>query len=50
MIPWREKVPIFSINPDAASRDDIARMASELMEAKQEISRLLKEKEMSWTH
>ena len=35
MIPWNEKVAMLSINPDAATRDDIARMASELMEFNQ---------------
>lgn len=29
-LPWMEKVAMFSINPDAATRDDIARMAAEL--------------------
>lgn len=30
-IPWSEKVVAFQINPDAASRGDIARMAEELI-------------------
>ncbi len=29
---WLEKIATFSIHPDAASRDDVARMAAEYME------------------
>lgn len=32
LLPWSERVSMLSINPDAASRNDIARMAAELME------------------
>jgi hypothetical protein len=33
-LPWSERVNMLSINPDAATRDDIARMAAELSEVK----------------
>jgi hypothetical protein len=33
-LPWKEKVPLFSINPGAATQADIARLASELMEVR----------------
>ena len=39
-LPWNEKVPVLSINPDMATRDDIARLASELMEARQMLAAL----------
>jgi len=34
-ITWTEKVPMLSINPDAATTQDIGRLASELMECRQ---------------
>ena len=34
---WSECVPMFSVHPDAASRDDIAMLASELMEANRKL-------------
>jgi len=37
-IPWAEKVALISINPDVASREDIARLAAELMEATQKLN------------
>jgi hypothetical protein len=36
-LPWEERVPLFSINPDAANSEDVARMAAELMEARREL-------------
>lgn len=33
-LPWPDRVAMLSVNPDAANRDDVARMAAELMEAK----------------
>ena len=29
-LPWPERVRMLSVHPDAATRDDIARMATEL--------------------
>jgi hypothetical protein len=42
-LPWAERVAMLSINPDAATRHDVARLAAELMEltqAKQKVERL----------
>ena len=36
-LPWEEKIVLFQIHPDAASRRDIARLAEELMYAKRRI-------------
>ncbi len=36
---WFLKIPTFSIHPDSASRDDVARMAAELMELRGAIKR-----------
>lgn len=36
-LPWGERVVMLSINPDAASRGDVARLAADLMEAKREL-------------
>lgn len=40
MLPWNEKVPMFSIYPDAANRDDVAKLATELMKANKRITEL----------
>lgn len=31
---WLERVPMLSINPDAATRDDVANLAAHLMESR----------------
>jgi len=44
-ISWAERVTMFSINPDAATRDDIAEMAtqlSELMDLRTYLSELVR--------
>lgn len=33
-LTWTERLPMLSINPDAATRHDVARMAAELMECR----------------
>lgn len=35
-LPWLERLPMLSINPDAATRDDVAQMAAELMERRRD--------------
>ena len=31
-LEWEDRIPMLSVNPDAATREDIARMAAELMD------------------
>jgi hypothetical protein len=37
MIPYPQNIPEISINPEMASRDDIARMAADLMDFREAI-------------
>ena len=39
-LPWPERVNMLSVHPDAATRDDIARMAAELSEVLKEVERM----------
>lgn len=39
-LPWNERVTAISINPSMASFKDVARLAGDLMEARQFIARL----------
>ena len=39
-LTWTERVPMLSINPDAATREDVARLAAELMKCRHELDRL----------
>ncbi len=44
-LPWSEKVNMLSINPDAASREDIAKMAAELSEKDRELQKAREERD-----
>jgi len=40
MMDWLLRIPTLSINPEMATREDVARLAAELMEARHELERL----------
>lgn len=37
---WIDRIPMLSVNPDAATREDVARMAANLMATRHELIRL----------
>lgn len=43
-LPWHERVPMLSINPDAATREDVERLASERMNVWCAVIKVVKEK------
>lgn len=40
-LPWNERVVMLSLNPDAASLQDVAKLSAELMEARELLGRAL---------
>lgn len=38
-LPWKQRISMLSINPDAATRDDVASLAEELMIANHKAAR-----------
>ena len=39
-LTWIDRVPMLSVNPDGATREDVARLAAELMSCRHELTRL----------
>jgi hypothetical protein len=39
-IPWLERITILAVHPDAATRDDVARLSAELMAARHALFRI----------
>jgi hypothetical protein len=39
-LPWKERVPAISVNPEMATTGDIARLASELAQARHTLHRI----------
>ena len=40
ILKWNERIPMLSVNPDAATCDDVAKLASDLMACRHELDRL----------
>jgi hypothetical protein len=47
-LPWSERINAISVNPDMANRDDVAKMAAQLSEAKAEVEALQQQIKDKW--